>query len=580
VRYFICALFLASLNYIAWKSSGGSIVSLKNAIMTMLTVLLEPMFFMGVMCLSNIFAKGRVNVIIRKMLGTIYLAVFLSECFYYGVSGEWISLLALNNMNQAYLLINIKYVGIIAMGVAIIVAYFIFIDKCSVHRGGAKVIGGVTLISFLMLLVISTSIHAYAGISAKKVTPVASFIRNIYFLYSNSFSVQNVDGYPFRKEKVYQSEIPFEKKTETMPNVIIVFTEGTSSRLIGAYNPKFHDVTPNIDAFAASSMRVDNYYNHTAATFRGTFGQLTSSYNLRGGYGQGGWDSTKNDLKKRQFQSLPRILNDTYTTVFFSPHVRSDAYTDLLETLNFQYIYTRDEIRADFLDYDCETFHESLKDVDMYNALISYLENYNNDKSLFVSMYTFDTHLGVELPDEVPQYEKDGETYESINSLHNLDTAFGKFWQWFIHSKYKDNTIVIFTADHAHYYDNDFVKLVKNDSDYTRCFIDRIPLIIYDPVHQLPEKIDANDRTSLDFAPTICHLLEMNKENSFLGKSLFENSSSNISVAAIGQEFYGIYNHKVYKSDEIDSRFKDEFDRSQDLINKFYMYESANKVFR
>ncbi len=580
MRYFIYACFLACLNYIAWKISGGSITSLKNAISIVLIVLSEPLFFMGLMCLLNKFFKNRVCVILRKLLGGLYLAIFLSECFYFGVSGEWISLLALNNANQAYLLVNAEYVGIIAIGLIIIFAYLTIVDKGSVRLGGAKVIGGVTLFSFFLILVISTNLHTYVHIDTKKVTPVASFMRNIYFLYSESFSNQNVDGYPFIKESVYQSALPFEKTIEKSPNVIVIFTEGTSARLVGAYNPKYHDVTPNLDAFSAVSMRVDNYYNHTAATFRGTFGQLTSSYNLRGGYGQGGWDSTKDDLKNRQFQSLPRMLNDIYTTAFFSPHVRSDAYTDLLESLNFQHVYTRDDIRKDFLNDQCEIFHESLKDADMYKALISYLENYDSDKSFFVSMYTFDTHLGVELPDDVQQHEIDGETHESVNSLHNLDTVFGSFWQWFIHSKYKDDTIVIFTADHAHYYDNDFVKLAKNDSDYTRCFIDRVPLIIYDPVHHLPERFDADDRTSLDLAPTVCHLLGVNNENSFLGKSLFEDNDVDISVAAMGQEFYGIYNHKVHKADEIDSRYRDEFDSRRDYINKFYMYESANQVFR
>ena len=580
VRYYICAVVLACLNYIAWKISGGNFDSIKRVFSTALIVLSEPVFFMGVMYLLNMYVKNKACVVFRKVLGAAYLIIFLSECFYFGVSGEWISLLALDNINQVYLLVNVEYICIIIIGIALVTVYLIVVDGRKVCAGGANVAVASTVVSFLFLLIISTDLHTYAHIDAKKMTPVASFIKNMYFLCSESFFSQSVDGYPFMKDKVYQHDLPFETKSKKVPNVIIIFTEGTSARLVGAYNSKYHDVTPNIDAFSASSMRVDNYYNHTAATFRGTWGQLTSSYNLRGGYGQGGWNSTKDELKNRQFQSIPRMLNDTYTTTFFSPHVRSDTYTDLLETLDFQKVYTRDEIAKNFLGDDCEIFHDSLKDADMYKALISYLENYDSENPFFVSMYTFDTHLGVELPDGIQPYEMDGNTYESVNSLHNLDAAFGAFWSWFIHSKYKDDTIIVFTADHAHYHDSNYVKLVEHDGDYTRCFIDRIPLIVYDPIHGVPNEWDANDRTSLDLAPTICHLLGVNKENSFLGKSLFEDNDAIVSISAIGEDFFGIYNHKVYRDNEVDSVVRKEFDSQKDYIHKFYMYESANKIFR
>lgn len=573
VRYYICAVALACLNYIAWKISGGTFDSIKRVISIVLIVLSEPVFFMGMMYLLNMYARNKACVLFRKVIGVTYLIVFLSECFYFGVSGEWISLLALDNINQAYLLVNVEYICIIVIGIAFVITYLVVIDRREVRKRGTSVAIVSTIVSGLFLLIISTDLHTYVHIDAKKVTPVASFMRNMYFLCTESIFNQNVDGYPFRKDKVYKTELSFNKKSEKTPNVIIIFTEGTSARLVGAYNSKYHDVTPYIDEFSRNSMRVDNYYNHTAATFRGTFGQLASSYNFSGVY------STKDVLKNRSFQSLPRMLNDTYTTAFFSPHKKSDAYTDMLETLDFQHVYTRDEIKEEILSDNCDIFHESIKDADMYKALISYLENYDSDKNFFISMYTFNTHLGVELPDNTQPYELDGKTYESVNSLHNLDAAFGMFWQWFIHSKYKDNTIVVFTADHAHFNDSDYVKLVENDSDYMRCFIDRIPLIIYDPIHNLPTEWDANDRTSLDLAPTVCQLIGVNKENSFLGISLFEENGSQVSVAAIGQRFYGIYNHRVHKDGTINSGVRDEFDNKRDFINKFYMYESANKVF-
>ena len=543
----------------------------------LVAVTVEPLFFLGMMYLLNIYMQNKFGIIIRKILGALYVSSFLIECFYYSVSGEWISLLAISNINQAYLLINAEYIGVIAIGLALVIGYLLIIDRQITRPKHIKIGMAFTMVSFFLLLLISTKLHSYVHINTKKITPVASLAHNACLLYGNNFSNATVDGYPYVKDFVYQDTIPFQKKGVTTPNVIIIFTEGTSARLVGAYNPKYHDVTPNIDEFAAASMRVDNYFNHTAATFRGTFGQLASSYNHRGG--SGGWDTNKDTLIKRRFQSLPNILRDNYTTAFFSPHMESDPYTSLLHTLNFEYVYTRDEINQKFLGNNGKIVHNSLKDADMYKALISYMDERNDTAPFLISMYTFATHLGIELPDDATPYKINNESYESINSLHNLDDAFGRFWKWFIHSKYRDNTIIIFTADHAHYPDSDYMKLVKEDSNFTRCFIDSVPLIIYDPTHDLPAVWDANDRTSLDLTPTVCHLLGVNKKNSFLGKSLFEKKEENISVAAIGQEFFGIYNHTVHKEKDISSEYMDPFEQQRDEINRFYMYESANRVF-
>ena len=54
-----------------------------------------------------------------------------------------------------------------------------------------------------------------------------------------------------------------------------------------------------------------------------------------------------------------------------------------------------------------------------------------------------------------------------------------------------DNTIVIVTADHAHVQEKPYVALVKNDPTYKPYFVDTVPLLIYDPTHDLPAEYDA-----------------------------------------------------------------------------------------
>lgn len=160
----------------------------------------------------------------------------------------------------------------------------------------------------------------------------------------------------------------------------MIFTEGTSTRLLGCYGGRRGDLTKNIDDFAKHLMVVDNYYNHTAATFRGTLGQLASCYP----YHRGGSDwSIKSMNNLLNYQTVPKILADNYTTYFYRPHTQKDSYTNLLKIAGFQNVETMESINSKF-KVKKELIINSIKDEDMYEALIGFLNQENiNDKPFF-----------------------------------------------------------------------------------------------------------------------------------------------------------------------------------------------------
>lgn len=407
------------------------------------------------------------------------------------------------------------------------------------------------------------------------------FLMNVWhaFFQDQGYG-ETIDSFPFERDETYGNELPYSSKcqsAESKPNIIIIFTEGTSSRLLGCYNPVYSDLTPNIDAFAKNSMVVKNYYNHTAATFRGTQGQLTSCYPFQGGAGKCGWNNTAGLLSKGCYKSLPQMLNKNYHTVFISPHKEADPYTGLIKSLGFKGLYTRDSVN-ELLDYEPGWENESVKDEDMYNALIGFLEHYDEKQPFMLAMYTFGTHTDLDVPVDGKHFMNGDNSV--LNTLYNDDAAFGQFWEYFSHSKFAKNTIVIFTADHTHYHDKPFMKLMDNEKDYTKCFIDRIPLIIYDPIHDLPSSYDANDKTSISLAPTVCQLLKVKKEkNSFMGNSIFDEDGINEHIAAIGDSFYVIQNHKVCEEkyfNDSDGNAK----RMIDDILMFYRCEKNNHVYK
>ena len=450
--------------------------------------------------------------------------------------------------------------------------------------GGGKWIylGIITLLSIIIIIQYNgISIKGKKYYQIKHRPPIVSLIKNAkqYIKDEARFAQMQLKGYVFLQDKIFEGKLPYKNKSNIKsPNVIVLFMEGTSARLLESYGGKFKNLTPNISEFAnsAHSLLIKNYYNHTAATFSGTHGTIASCYP----HGEGNWYNKNATaiISNRIYQTLPNILNNyNYDTIFVSPHKKDDGYTALLKMLKFKKVKTLDDRISQYPT--TQIHHNSLQDNDMYEWIKEILANHQNSNPLLLSAYLFETHTGIDTPKNGVKYSIDNPV---LNTLHNQDKAFGEFWQWFKDSKYAKNTIIVLTADHAHYYDNYFVPLVKEQSDYKEIFVDRIPLIIYDPIHNLPKNLDANGRTSLDLTPTILHLLDIqNERNSFLGKSLFEKSH-NLNIAAIGGDFYLIHNKVVYKENEIDNldmSIKKAFQKRKDEIELFYFAERKNKVF-
>ena len=388
----------------------------------------------------------------------------------------------------------------------------------------------------------------------------------------------NFDSY------IYKSDLPFKQLySDKTPNIILIFMEGTSSRLLESYNPKAI-YTPNILDFANNSLTVDNYFNHTAAIFRGIHGQLASCYPSIGGYNIGMWSSNAGSLKLRKYQTLPKILSKLgYKTGFISPHSESDPLADMIDMLGFKVSYNLEDIVKSNIGAVVKS--GAVRDIDIYNFLNFKLEeNKKISSPFFLSLYTFGTHANIDVASEQDIYG-DGKN-SVLNTLSFTDKSFGKFWKYFKKSKYYENTIVILTADHCHYYERPYLNLVKNDKDYKKFFIDKIPLIIYDPYIKFGmNRFDAKGQTSLNLTPTILHLLGIKKvKNSFMGTSIFDvNSSNSINVAAIGFDFYYIYKNRVEKYSKrgnLPLKLKSDCTNKINRIINFYQMEKENLVFQ
>lgn len=407
--------------------------------------------------------------------------------------------------------------------------------------------------------------------------------------FSYSASSLGSDSYPFQKTSVYTTALPFAPVGRIVlpgkPNVIVVFTEGLSARLIGAYGGIYPDLTPNIDRLASRSMLVENYFNHTAPTYRGLIGQLSSGYAYADGGGENGWEQGDNKLflSTIRRQTLPRILDHHgYDSYFFSPHVGDRPFTLMLRSLGFDRIYTYESIGRGLLEGHFRTRAESgaLEDESLFAGLTEFLRQRaesDNQEPFFVATYNIGTHAFIDINKRGDVAYEDG-SKPFLNKLHNYDAAFGKFLNYFVASPFAENTILVFTADHAAY--PDLMYRAVAGRGLKPYFFDRIPLLIYDPVHLLSGTFDALGRNSLDLAPTVLHLLGVSDaSNSFLGRSLFEPSNFTLGISAEGDAFFLTTPEGVFEQRNVPERMKSRFDCEIHVVKQFYAAERENRLY-
>lgn len=352
-------------------------------------------------------------------------------------------------------------------------------------------------ISLLVILAMEVVLLNATQLSYSPSYSLFGLSRELYALYQAKVRIANMPNYTskFYKENVEDS-VPRPSTLGTKPNVVLIFAEGLSQNIID--DPR--NIMPNLAKFQKESIDFDNYFNHTFATYRGIQGQLYSGYQL-------------GDQDPNKLVSLQSILKDAgYTTTFINSEPKNKTFTDYLEDFGFDYITTTDQL---------EGTSETATDSDLYSLLWEETTRQaGKDSPFLVSTYSFGTHITLDSPDE-----KFGDGSDILlNRFHNLDSQFGDFLEKFNSSSISDNTVLIFTTDHATFIDNDFNKSFPN---YPRShgMIDEIPLSIYYK-GIIPEVIDVRGRNSLALVPTILDYLDISGENYFLGKSLFNDANS------------------------------------------------------
>ncbi len=353
---------------------------------------------------------------------------------------------------------------------------------------------------------------------------------------------EHSEDYPLLKTVQFTSPPQFiDQKNWQQKNVIVFFVEGLSSRVIQPYSQQFPGISPNFEEFAKQALVVDDYFNHSFATYRALSGQLCSIY-------------ANNVLSAdTNYFCLPHVLSENgYDTHFFVSQSLAETNLDeMAQRAGFDEVLGSKELipyipNTPELDYGLDEIILFDKNfVESFKRWLQQRDSQKGDSELsrpfFATLYNFQTHTGVRLNSNIKYVDptKKSSSYV-LDTFFNFDQAFGNFWNYFKTSPYYDNTIVIVTSDHATFGSKDFAALVSDMPGYSRIFADKIPLMIYHP-DSPSGRFSARNASSINFAPTLMHTLNVNATKaSFVGNSIFEegNTYPNPLVVSSGISYY------------------------------------------
>lgn len=499
---------------------------------------------------------GRASRAVFYVLSFLFLAINALQLTAVKLSQQFVSALALENVGHIHLLLNATTVSV-TIGVGTILILYLWILERIVRSRPSTRVENLRLTAILLACAAIVQWHTllpesvrkrqralYAQRMDRSTPPVGSLLSLLMatdvssaqaqtaltpaqIALAGRFGIRFYDSrqfdFPLVKDRIYSGAPPFvnERAGQTQ-NVFVFFAEGISADLLGLNNPNLPDITPNIDRFARDSrvMVVDQYFNHTAATYRGIMGQLCSNYPTFGGYG--GWDEMT--VPNLEYLCLPNIFHaNGYDNVFLDSHTAGVANVNhLVRRCGFDRVLNAEEMSRNYLGNEPPINSFTISDGQLFRALETYLRERRpsaTDRPLFLGLYNLGTHANWALAADGVPY-RDGRN-DVLNNLHNFDSAFGAFYDWFASSSYADDTVLILTSDHTHYPEEDMISAAG--PGYQPSFVGRIPLMIYDASRRRPKQFDANFSTSVDFAPSLLHYLGFgNHRNPFAGTSIFE----------------------------------------------------------
>ncbi len=322
--------------------------------------------------------------------------------------------------------------------------------------------------------------------------------------------------YPFMKKSIYVDPSHRVASKPVIPrgtNVIIIFAESLSSFF---FREDVHGVvglTPNLKDMKSRSYSFDRMYNASFPTLKGMIATLGSFIYFLEEKNVGG---TRIPVPCR-FLFLSDILKAMgYSTV----HVQggSERFIGMKE------FFTERQHYDEFIGSESLAMQKielkqgfGLDDRRVFGHVVEWLKKNGSSRPFLLTVSTINMHPPFKVTDRLDAAK--GSTL--LNSVYSTDRAFGIFWEYFKNSPFRNNTVLIVTADHAMGNNKDYANFAGRYDEYFSPFFDLIPCFVYLPGGAMAGKGNDQVCSNLDFLPTLLDMMNIDLPNPFMGHSIF-----------------------------------------------------------
>ena len=297
-------------------------------------------------------------------------------------------------------------------------------------------------------------------------------------------------------------------------------------------------VTSNLDRLAQQGVMFTNFYASGQRSVEGLQSTLT-------GIGSTIGLPTIGIGLLANYSKLGVLAQDNgYTTIFLQSLKRRSFRTDAIAgSTGFQEFYGMEDMPI-LLDYPDPTAAKYGWDYETYMLAAEKMEKAK--KPFFTYIVTSTTHTPYpRLPKSLEKYPHSQNGEEGfLNALNYSDWSIGEFLKRLEKQPWFDDTVFIFTADHAlaHYQSGSFRERFH------------IPLIIYSP-HIFQPKAVSTVSSQLDLFVTIIDILDLHGEYSTFGTSLLSSRREPFALIREGSVM-GIISNDAYLRHSLKNRLE------------------------
>ncbi len=345
---------------------------------------------------------------------------------------------------------------------------------------------------------------------------IFEFVKSVEHFYQDGDIEVGGETYPYININEISNRF---SSQEERPHVFLLFMESYNGLFTDKVAKNGKVVTPYFNELKKQGYYVENFYGHSIQTSKGQFGTLS-------GVLPGVYSKVFTTYPNLNLYALPQILADSgYETVFTKAYksLEFDNTRSYAKKLGFKHIESMGIKRYRTQEDRGKVWGWGLQDDRYYHKFFNYLDDIHKgskDRPIFASLTTVSNHM---MFNKIPENQKyiypySKSNYENfINSLHLADRYLETFFKELHKREYLKNSIVIVTGDHSWPSGNH--GYWHNETSFYEEFF-KIPfLIIWDGV--IEPEVSEITASQIDIAPTILDMLQIQKENHLIGKSLF-----------------------------------------------------------